>query len=86
MKPVEPVAVRGGSGRVKLEATLEGAGTINWYEKRSDGSFTKKGSGPSFDANFRVKRGEDAAWYYVAVTGEDGVEGGKIPVRIPVKQ
>jgi hypothetical protein len=87
--PVEPIAApTGGSSasvNVALSARLtQGAGTITWYERRSDGTYTSKGTGESYRAGLRVAPGSGDLFYYVAVT-QDGVEGGKLPVRIPVR-
>lgn len=73
------------SFQVKIEAKLSGdPGTLTWYERRSDGKFTKKGSGLSFTAKLRLKGDSDDQYVYVTVT-RGGVEGGKTPVRIPVE-
>jgi len=72
------------SVKVELSATLEGEGTVVWYEKNSSGKFREKGKGLSYTANLRVKGGDGDLQYYVAVRRPDGSEGGKRPVRIPV--
>lgn len=87
---VEPItAPVGGSSKsenVALSARLtQGEGKITWYERRSDGAHSAKGAGESYRAAIRVAPGSGDLFYYVAVTGPDGVEGGKLPVRIPVR-
>lgn len=90
---IQPVAaVKGPTGKssvsakVQLTATLTGGkGKITWYQRRSNGAYARKGSGPTYKANLRIKPGEKEAFYYVTVTRANGVEGGKMPVRIPVK-
>jgi hypothetical protein len=89
VKPPEAVcAVTGSSSKgykVTLEATaVPDGGTVTWYEKRSTG-FGKKGSGPKYNANIRVKKGMSEVLFYVAVKTKDGMEGAPVPVRIPVK-
>ncbi len=90
VEPVEPVEGPTGassvSKTVELKAHLsEGEGEITWYERRADGTYTKKGSGETYKASLRVAPGSGDLFYYVSVTGPDGVEGGRIPVRIPVQ-
>jgi hypothetical protein len=88
--PVEPIAAPTGGSSVSVNVDLsarltQGEGTITWYERRSDGTFTAKGTGESARASVRVAPGSGDLFFYVAVTGPDGVEGGKLPVRIPVR-
>ncbi|HQL01918.1 MAG: hypothetical protein BWY01_01564 [Synergistetes bacterium ADurb.Bin155] len=90
VEPVESIKAPTGSSSesktVELKASLsEGEGEITWYERRADGTFTKKASGESCKATLRVAPGSGDLFYYVSVTGPDGVEGGKAPVRIPVQ-
>lgn len=88
--PVEPVPAPTGSSSVSVNVALsarltEGDGKITWYERRSDGNFVARGTGESYRAGLRVAPGSGDLFYYVAVTGPDGVAGGKQPVRIPVR-
>lgn len=87
--PVAPVKAPQGAAvavNVQLQGELKGGeGKITWYEKRANGSFGTKGEGPSLNASIRVAPGDGDQYLYVAVTGPNGVEGGKIPVRIPVE-
>ena len=70
---------------VVLEAELTGGeGTITWWQAKSTGGYNKRGSGPKFKANVRVKGSDRQIVYYVSVVRPDGSEGGKIPVRIKV--
>lgn len=87
--PVAALPANTGSGsqshKVELAAELQGGqGTISWYERGSSGAWQKRGTGPKFAANARVPPGGGDLCHYVSVTGPDGVEGGKLPVRIPV--
>lgn len=86
---IAPVEVPGGRGSVSIKVPLtaeltDGEGTITWYERRSDGQFARKGEGPTCEARLRVRPGDPDPLYYVSVT-RDGVEGGKLPVRIPLR-
>lgn len=73
------------SVKVVLTAKVtDGKGTLTWYEKRRDGNYQKKGSGNKFNANVRVRGDSPDPVYYVTVT-RDGIEGGKVPIRIPLK-
>ena len=89
IKPIEPIDAPTGNAskqvKVALEATLEGEGTVTWYERRSNGDFAKKGTGLTYTANLRLKAGDPAPVVYVAVSRPDGSEGGKLPVTIPFK-
>ena len=90
IEPVQPIEAPTGSSSVsktvELKANLgEGEGEITWYERRADGTFTKKGSGETCQASLRIAPGSGDLFYYVSVTGPDGVEGGKVPIRIPVQ-
>ncbi len=90
IEPVDPIEAPAGSSSVsktvELKAHLsEGEGEITWYERRADGTYTKKGNGESYKASLRVAPGTGDLFYYVSVTGPDGVEGGKIPVRISIQ-
>ncbi|MDF1521933.1 MAG: hypothetical protein P1P87_03830 [Trueperaceae bacterium] len=87
---VEPIDGPSGNSSVSVSVELsarltQGEGTITWYERRSDGTFTPKGTGETYRASLRVAPGSGDLFAYVAVTGPDGVEGGKVPVRIPVR-
>gem|GEM_PF-649094 len=90
---VDPVeAIEGPSGfssvsvTVDLQARLrQGEGEIIWYERRADGNYTQRGSGETYSASLRVAPGSGDLFYYVSVMGPDGVEGGKVPVRIPIQ-
>ncbi|TWI65767.1 hypothetical protein LZ24_02999 [Desulfobotulus alkaliphilus] len=91
LSPVEPVKAPSGSGsasvNVELKAALrQGKGEIRWYERRSDGAYVSRGSGNTMRASLRLRSDSGDQFYYVSVMGEDGIEGGKLPVRIPVKQ
>ena len=88
--PVEPIEGPTGfssvSVNVNLQARLsQGEGEITWYERRTDGTFTRKAAGETYRAGLRVAPGSGDLFYYVSVTGPDGVEGGKVPVRIPIQ-
>ena len=88
--PVTPIEGPTGFSSVSVTIDLaarvtQGEGVITWYERRNDGSYTSKGTGETYRANLRVSPGSGDVFYYVAVTTPDGVEGGKIPVRIPVR-
>lgn len=88
--PVEAVAGPTGPSSVEATVTLSarlssGEGTITWYERRSDGAFVSRGSGESFRASVRIAPGSSELFYYVTVTLPNGWEGGKLPVRIPVR-
>lgn len=89
VEPVQPIeAPKGNASKevtVALAAKCEGEGTIVWYERKSDGSFVQKATAPGYMAKLRVKAGDRDAVVYVAVRRPDGTEGGKLPVRIPVK-
>ncbi|TVR86930.1 MAG: hypothetical protein EA416_14930, partial [Trueperaceae bacterium] len=88
--PVEPIDGPTGSSSVSVDVELgarltSGEGTITWFERRSDGTFNQRGTGESFRASLRVAPGVHEMYYYVSVTLPDGTEGGKRPVRIPVR-
>ncbi|MEZ5993291.1 MAG: hypothetical protein R3E76_13215 [Planctomycetota bacterium] len=88
VEPVDAIEGPGGfsSKQVKLTLTAStDAGTLTWYERRSNGDFAKKGEGESVNIDLRVKGTDTEVVYYVTVT-RDGVEGGKQPVRVEVKQ
>lgn len=88
VKPVAALPANTGTSsqthRVELEAELQGEGTITWYERGSGGAWQKRGTGPKLQVSVRVPPGSGDLCYHVTVTGPDGVEGGKVPVRIPV--
>lgn len=88
VKPVAALPANTGSSsathKVTLEAELAGEGTITWYERGSGSSWQKRGTGPKLQATLRVPPGSGDLYYHVTVTRPDGVEGGKLPVRIPV--
>lgn len=88
--PVEPIEGPTGFGSVSktvlLQARLrEGEGEITWYERRADGNYTSRGTGETYRASLRVPPASGDLYYYVSVTGTDGIEGGKQPMRIPVR-
>lgn len=88
--PVEPVERPAGGASVPRTATLrarlrEGTGEITWYERRADGSYIPKGTGETCRASLRVAPNSGDLFFYASVTGSDGVEGGRQPVRIPVR-
>lgn len=88
--PVEPIDGPPGSSSVSVNVDLaaqitSGEGTIAWFERRSDGTFNQRGTGETFRASLRVAPGVSEMYYYVSVTLPDGTEGGKQPVRIPVR-
>lgn len=90
VEPVEPIEGPTGFSSVSVQVTLkatlsQGEGEIIWYERRTDGSYNRRGTGESFNASLRVAPGSGDLFYYVSVIGPDGVEGGKLPVRIPVQ-
>lgn len=89
VKAPEPVCAVTGYSSKSYKVTLEASkvpdgGKLTWYEKRSNG-FAKKGTGPKYNANIRVKAGMNAVTYYVAVTTAAGQEGAPMPVRIPIQ-
>ncbi|WP_372370032.1 hypothetical protein [Candidatus Uabimicrobium sp. HlEnr_7] len=69
--------------QVKITASVP-KGKITWYEKRTNGQFAKKGQGNKYTARLRISSVSPDPVIYVTVT-VDGIEGGKKPVRIPVK-
>jgi hypothetical protein len=71
------------SANVVLEAKFDGAGTVNWYEKRSQG-YAKMGTGATFKTSVRYRRNDTEVVFYVAVSRPDGSEGGKVPVVIRI--
>jgi hypothetical protein len=88
--PVEPIDGPSGSSSISVDVDLSatitsGPGTIAWFERRSDGTFNQRGTGERFRASLRVAPGVGDLYYYVSVTLPDGAEGGKLPVRIPVR-
>lgn len=87
VKPVQPLPAAGNSSQShKVQLQAEAAqGTISWYERGSSGAFTKKGTGPTVTIDARVAPGQREVVFYVTLTGADGVEGGKLPVRVPVR-
>lgn len=73
------------SYKVDLEATkVPDGATVTWYEKRSTG-YGKKGTGPKYKADVRVKADMTEVLFYVALTTKGGQEGAPIPVRIPIQ-
>lgn len=87
--PIEPLEKPKGfsskSYKVTITAKLAGEkGTVTWYDRRRDGKFNKKGTGLKYTANVRLKGDSAPPVVYVSVT-RNGVEGGKVPVRIPLK-
>lgn len=87
---VEPVQGPTGSSsaqaNIQLHARLTmGEGRITWYEMRANGTFAKKGEGPSLRTSIRIPPGGGDQFLYVTVTRPNGVEGGKVPVRVPVQ-
>ncbi len=71
------------SRKVTLEASCE-EGTILWYDRSTTGKYRKKGQGPKFNANIRVKAGMKGVTYYVCIKRSDGTEGGKVPVTVTI--
>jgi hypothetical protein len=74
------------SRNITLKASCLEDGEIIWYTKSSSGDFTKVGTGPTYNASLRVKAGMKNFIYYVALKRADGVEGGKLPVIVEVKE
>ncbi|MEZ6196759.1 MAG: hypothetical protein R3F20_13705 [Planctomycetota bacterium] len=85
--PVDPIVggPRIAQHKVTVRATAGEGETLTWYERASNGQYNKKGQGPEYNASVRAKSGDGDQFVYVAVTRADGVEGGKVPVRIPVR-
>ena len=85
--PIKPLARPSGfssrSFQVKIAAKAP-KGKITWYEKRSDGKFVKKGQGNNYTARLRINSVSPDPVVYVTVT-VNGIEGGKKPLRIPLK-
>ncbi|NLX13879.1 MAG: hypothetical protein GXY44_09540 [Phycisphaerales bacterium] len=90
VSPVEPIKAPDGSSSVSVTVNLqarlhEGTGEITWHERRKDGAYVSRGTGETYRASLRVAPGSGDLFYYVNVKGPDGIEGGKLPVRIPVR-
>ncbi len=70
--------------RITLKASCPDGGEIIWYTRSTTGTFRKVGTGPSYNASFRVKEGMKNYTCYVSVKKADGSQGGKLPVMIAV--
>lgn len=90
VKPVEAVCRPKGFSAVPVAVSLEAegadpAGKVNWYEKSTSGEWKPKGAGAKLDLKLQVKADSPEPVVYVSVTNAAGVEGGRLPVKVPLK-